>query len=328
MNCAEFRKRLPLLSGGSVPAALLAAAADHAAGCPGCARLLAVVRSESGSEDAHAPADLLPAVLAKTGGSPCRRIGERLVQHFDGELQGPDATLVEHHLEECAACRELVVALHLLRAELPRLAEAETDVRFVVDVLERTTWVRSGERSFAAVIRRAWQSLPLSAPRLFRRPRVALELAYGFGLFLYLVAGSPHEAMRDLSTHSSAWLGKKVVVREESLPDLRGSLDEAAARLKAVAARPRAELAAVPAPGTARQVVETAGKLMRTATLLWEGVRAAARGLIRGDLNGIWREFLSLREEINRCWAPSPQARPLNDTEPSRPPLRSSDGAP
>ena len=69
--------------------------------------------------------DLTLAILARTSGSPCRRLHDLACAFVDGELDEARGGLVQAHLEHCAACAALVAALASSRDALPTFACAD-----------------------------------------------------------------------------------------------------------------------------------------------------------------------------------------------------------
>lgn len=78
-------------------------------------------------------------VLARTSGSPCARAEALLPDLNDGLLEGLDRQLVQSHLEHCAPCRSLAVAMGWAGPVLPQLAVVAPGEAFTNAVLARTT---------------------------------------------------------------------------------------------------------------------------------------------------------------------------------------------
>jgi len=318
MNCREFEERLPLLAGEDVPATERAAALAHAAGCPRCRRLWEL------AEGSEADPGLTDAILRATSGPACARIGDRLLARVDGRLPPEERGLVDPHLEECAACGRLVRALELLAAELPRMAEAEPDVRFTVDVLARTTWAPRR----AAPASRGWRAL-------LSRPRIAVEAAWCGALLFYALAGNPAALLDDL--RAPAILGRVGAVDQAgdpARPDVTGSLadavlpppvDRAAEFLRQRIPTKPEILAAVPQPGAAQRFIVTVDRAGRAWSVSKACARQAGSALRRGDFRGVWQAAQAFRAGIRQCYAEPPAGEQV-PTEPSGPPVRSQDG--
>ena len=114
---------------------------------------------------------LTEAILARTSGSPCRRLEALACDLVDGLLEPVQASLAEAHLAHCPACRTLVAGLRELDAVLPAFAELDPGPAFTADILEET-------------LPRPGPSFHTTWIRLMRRPRICLETA-----FLGTVAG-------------------------------------------------------------------------------------------------------------------------------------------
>jgi len=78
-------------------------------------------------------------VLARTSGSPCARAESLLPDLTDGALAELDRQLVQAHLEHCAPCRALAVALGWAGPVLPQLAVVFPGEAFTASVLARTS---------------------------------------------------------------------------------------------------------------------------------------------------------------------------------------------
>lgn len=78
-------------------------------------------------------------VLARTSGSPCARAETLLPDLTDGVLADLDRQLVQSHLEHCAPCRSLAVAMGWAGPVLPQLAVVDPGEAFTTAVLGRTS---------------------------------------------------------------------------------------------------------------------------------------------------------------------------------------------
>lgn len=78
-------------------------------------------------------------VLARTSGSPCARAETLLPDLTDGMLADLDRQLVQSHLEHCAPCRSVAVALGWAGPVLPQLAAVDPGEAFTASVLARTS---------------------------------------------------------------------------------------------------------------------------------------------------------------------------------------------
>ena len=78
-------------------------------------------------------------VLARTSGSPCARAESLLPDLNDGLLAELDRQLVQAHLEHCAPCRSLAVAMGWAGPVLPQLAVVDPGPGFTEAVLARTS---------------------------------------------------------------------------------------------------------------------------------------------------------------------------------------------
>jgi len=109
--------------------------------------------------------ELTGAILARTSGSPCKRLHAQACDYVDGALDEDQGGLLRAHMEHCPACAALVAALGEASALLPSLAQADPGPWFTQRVLRAT--VRAPRDDARAV----WW-------KLMHRPRICLEAAY------------------------------------------------------------------------------------------------------------------------------------------------------
>ncbi len=146
--------------------------------------------------------DFVRDVLARTSGSACERACGLLPDLTDGSLAAMDRQLVQRHLEHCAPCRAVAVALGWLGPELAARAELDPGPGFTAAVLART----SGRSEAAHARRRA--AVAETGPgglmhRLGRwwqehilRPGFALQTAYAATVVLVLLTALPVSPFR------------------------------------------------------------------------------------------------------------------------------------
>jgi hypothetical protein len=78
-------------------------------------------------------------IMARTSGSPCARAERLLPDLNDGVLAELDRQLVQAHLEHCAPCRSLAVAMARLEPVLSQLAVVDPGPVFTAGVLAHTS---------------------------------------------------------------------------------------------------------------------------------------------------------------------------------------------
>jgi len=117
--------------------------------------------------DPETALDLTRAILARTSGSPCDRLRDQACAYVDGELGSSQAGLMDAHMEHCAACAALVVALATSKTVLPELVQLDPGPWFTQRILRATLYApRPG-----LDLRALWL-------KLMHRPRIALEAGY------------------------------------------------------------------------------------------------------------------------------------------------------
>lgn len=217
-------------------------------------------------------------VLARTSGSPCARAESLLPDLTDGVLADLDRQLVQAHLEHCAPCRSLAVALGWAGPVLPQLAVVDPGPAFTAAVLARTS-----RRQRLALP--APQARPAGLPGLMDRlgrwwgerilqPGFAARAAYAATVVLVLLTAVPGAPLR-------------------AVPG---------AALKVVQAGP----AAIPAVATAAAWLDGQGEQAQDAARArWLGVggELAARGARSADarrqtvahLGAVWRGLTNSR---------------------------------
>jgi hypothetical protein len=139
-------------------------------------------------------------VMARTSGSPCVRAEMLLPDLNDGLLAELDRQLVQAHLEHCAPCRSLAVAMARLEPVLPQLAVVDPGPAFTAAVLGRTS-LRQRLAAPSASAR------PLGVPGLMDRlgrwwgeriltPGFASRVAYAATVVLVLLTAVPGAPLR------------------------------------------------------------------------------------------------------------------------------------
>ena len=109
--------------------------------------------------------DLTQAILARTSGSPCRRLEAIACDWVDGQLEPGQVSLAQGHLDHCPACRALLASLEELQTLLPALALLQPPAAFTAEVLRATLPTEPPSFSDTCL-------------RLLCRPRICLEAAY------------------------------------------------------------------------------------------------------------------------------------------------------
>ena len=165
MECTQFSGRLEALLDGTLADGDQTGVEAHAAACPRCRELYALMCRELESPSIETPSGLTESILARTSGRACGRAQTLLGDLVDGRLQGLDRELVDAHLQQCGECSALARVLIRLGEDLPVFAELRPDAALLGDVLARTVrparWSAMWDRGLAA------------GRRLFERPRIA-----------------------------------------------------------------------------------------------------------------------------------------------------------
>jgi hypothetical protein len=332
MNCREFELLLPdLVARGGLDGAPAdrTDALRHGATCVRCARLLAVSRGELDlQEDAEAEV-AIRAILQRTTGEACAAAENGLPVWVDGLLQGGDADLLRGHLAHCPGCRALAETLVMLREELPAMAEVDPGPGFAASILALTS--RSAESAPRSTARLPAGRRPLrsAGPSLLddireggsawgrywaavmRRPRAALELAYGVSLIACLAVGSPATRVREAATEMTALVSRvpaprlimASVVPENGWEDAAGSLRGLVAKAEERAPR-----------GLLARLVTAWKRAAATAAAVRDHGPVLGRALLRLDLVRAWKEAEFIRQAATKDSEPAaPAVRPAND---------------
>lgn len=109
----------------------------------------------------------------------CLRFEEQASDFLEGRLGGEPAAGMRRHAQQCAACGELLDALHAAMEALAELPAEELPPGFTAAVLARTSGGRREAASWGATLR--------SLGRMLWQPRLAMGLAvawFGFALLL------------------------------------------------------------------------------------------------------------------------------------------------
>ena len=281
MSCSWFDERLDELLADDLPADDQARAAAHAADCPRCGEVYALLSEASGHRPAEAPVDLADAVLSRTSGRPCERARASLGDLLDGALGPVERRLVEAHLDHCADCATLAAAAARLGAELPAFAEMPPPFELVDAVLARTHGRAAGRPAAAG-----WYSFPRparprrwrdAARRLLTRPRIAWEAGYVAALLFWLVFGASWSPLRTTAVEARILIEQGVSVARDAGADSVASVNRA---LAAVSER------------TVRAAHDVSGAAGRFADPWYRRVAAAAP-----DLGRHWRDLAQALED-------------------------------
>ena len=189
MECTQFSDRLEALLDGTLPAGQQTDAEAHAAACPRCRELYALMRVDLETPSVKTPGGLTESILVRTSGRVCPRAQTLLGDHVDGTLGGLDRELVDAHLQRCRECAALARVLPRLGEDLPVFAELRPDTALVADVLART-------RPRPARWSTMWDRVQGAGRRLFERPRIAWETGYVAAMVVWLVFGASWSPLR------------------------------------------------------------------------------------------------------------------------------------
>ena len=270
MSCDRFTERLDGLLAGTLPADERAWAAAHAAGCPRCGELYALLGEASARESVDVPGDLADAVLSRTSGPPCERARACLGDLLDDTLDPVDRQLVEAHLRHCDGCAALAAAAARLRDDLPALAELPPPPGLADAVLARTRG-RIARRPSAAG---RWRD---AVRGLFARPRIAWEAGCVAALLFWLMFGASWSPLRATAVEARVLLEQGVSVARDAGAGSVASVNRAIA---AASAR------------TVRVAHDVSGAAGRFAGPWYRRVAAAAP-----DLGRHWRQLARALED-------------------------------
>ena len=88
MECTQFSDRLDALLDGTLPAGEETRAEAHAAACPRCHELYALMRVDLETPSVKTPGGLTESILMHTSGRACPRAQTLLGDHVDGTIAG------------------------------------------------------------------------------------------------------------------------------------------------------------------------------------------------------------------------------------------------
>jgi hypothetical protein len=310
VNCREFEERIHLWITAAGEANLDAAAREHLASCPRCARLLDLAAG-------GATVDLADGILARTTGGACSSHHERICAFVDGDDEGSTSVeqeLVAEHLDHCAECSALAAALVWMKQSLPELAEIEPDVAFVSDVLDLTT--RADREARRAAER--GPRLAVAWGRLLRRPRIAQELAYLGAAILYLAVGPQ-------ATSVIRGDGEPRIARTNPVEAITGivSGDPALAEPIRAAAGNLWDAAGAPVVDAGRDLLAEGSRggsrLLQTARIAGRFLQEAGRASLSLDTVTIWKAASEAKSRVRECWKENPKR---SGTEPPAEVLR------
>jgi len=247
--------------------------------------------------------DFVRDVLARTSGSACDRACGLLPDLTDGQLEATDRQLVQQHLEHCAPCRNVAVAMGWLGSELPSLAVLEPGPEFTAAVLGRT----SGQTEAAQERRRA--RLAHSGPGgLMHRfgswwqdrilqPGFAMQAAYAATVILVLLTSTPISPFRGAPRKAL----ESVQAGPESIPLVGSASGWIAARADSTITSARRDL-----DGTLERTGNSLGeRATRTAPArdqLGTHLVGAGRNLKSGRMGEAGAEILAVLKAGREVW--------------------------
>jgi anti-sigma factor RsiW len=193
---------------GRLPEGIARRLDEHVDACDRCRRLVAIASGgEVQSNEAGEDADLLPAVLGRTTGSPCARAEQLLPALVDDQLDANSREILQAHVAHCDGCSQVLAALQEAEQVLPALAHTAPPPGFAEAVLRATS----------AAPRRA--ALAEWWLRILARPRASLELAYVGTVLLVVLLGNPVAAFHEARVRAGELAGSVPVARlAEQLP--------------------------------------------------------------------------------------------------------------
>ena len=206
MECTHFSDRLDALLDNTLPAGERTRTDAHAAACPRCRELYALMRVDVVDMERPAveiPGDLTESILLQTSGRACGRARALLGDYVDSTLDAMDLVLVDAHLRRCRECVALASVLTRLDEDLPAFAELRPDAALVDDVLAQT--VRP------APVLTVWNRVQGIARRFFERPRVAWETGYVAAIVVWLVFGASWSPLRAAPVKALALIQQRAV---------------------------------------------------------------------------------------------------------------------
>ena len=270
----------------------------------------------------------------RTVGKGCATAESRLVAWADGILLPGDADLLAGHLAHCPSCRTLAESIVMLLGDLPTLAEADPGPDFAASVLALTS--RSADSTLRrSALRRPSRTLAGRGPvrprspsllddireasaawgrywaAVMRRPRAALELAYGTSLIVCLVLGSPATRVREVSSEMTALVSRVAsprLIMASVVPE--NGWEGAAGSLRALAVKAEGH---VPR-GLMIRLVKAWKRTATTAAAVRDHGPVLGHALLRLDVVRAWKEAEFIRLASTKDGEPAaPAVRPEND---------------
>jgi len=275
MNCRELIARLDEFIAGRLRSSDRREAEEHLAVCGECRDLHALIAAGKGGPEVEPPPGLLGEVLARTSGDTCRSAHRLLCDHVDGAIESVDDELLRLHMNDCAGCAGLALALARMTADLPALAELQPDEQFIADVLARTTRRERATIGWASRLAAFTQRLAAGWQNLVRRPRFAFEGAYLGAIILVLLFGIPTSPLAGVPQRALD------LVRVNPIDELREAGEEAAPRIR-ITVRPHWKEKGVELAGATREAVDDVARRSSSKIDEW-----------KTDLGTLWQRLAS-----------------------------------
>ncbi len=302
-ECRECRSRLDDFLTGDLPREQSEKLKSHLTGCKDCRENLAARSLPTNELHPQESLDLTAGILARTSGSACDRAHELLGDESDGALSELDRELLRSHLGHCCDCEALAAAMAWSGDLLPTMAEVDPDPAFLADVMRVTSELENAAAPDPLRERLAewWQ-------RLYRRPRISLELAYLGTMLLILLFALPFSPGKNAPSRALDAIGNGTNAVSASLTPNLGSLHEGLAQ-QGSRIRSWSDEYLVPelqAIGTeldergtrvktvALELRQHSGALIDAALQGKAGESVAGLTAIGGDLAKLWRGILGM----------------------------------
>lgn len=268
MDCRDLIARLDDLIAGQLRPSERREAEEHLAACSECRDVETLIAAGADERGIEPPPGLLEGVLSRTSGDTCRSAHRLLCDHVDGTLESVDDELLRLHMNDCAGCAGLALALARMTTDLPVLAELQPDERLLADVLARTTRRVKFTIGWAARLMEGWQ-------RLVQRPRLAFEGGYLGLIIMVLLFGIPTSPLAGVPQRA---LG---LVRSNPVAGLRDAGEEVAPRIR-ITVRPQWKEKGAELAGATREIADDVARRSSSKIDEW-----------KTDLGTLWERLTS-----------------------------------
>lgn len=211
LECMDIEQWLGLYLEGKLTGGIRQSIEEHLNQCSNCQTVVSIFRYTSERNST----ELNDIIIDSTSGPLCPRIKPLLPEWMDGFLDREDFQLIEHHLDNCISCRQMVQIMREVQAGLAELVPVSLPENLTQQILDATSRSKHSQYVYSlkpgVKLRSFWEKIKL-------RPRFSFEAAYIGALLLFTLASLlPTERIGQESAEKLSGFGFEIIERIENL---------------------------------------------------------------------------------------------------------------